>query len=101
VGIAQNYTIILLVKAMTCFSGLYDALWCSVHNMHNLLRQCQVAPFANPLWYATSATLRSEPLVLSTRHCIALSGRWPADIPQVRNLKPHIQIPSKAYIQSL
>ena len=26
VGIAQNYTIILLVKAMTCFSGLYDAL---------------------------------------------------------------------------
>ena len=45
--------------------------------------------------------LRSEPLVLSTRHCIALSGRWPADIPQVRNLKPHIQIPSKAYIQSL
>ena len=56
VGIAQNYTIILLVKAMTCFSGLYDALWCSVRNMHNLLRQCQVAPFANPLWYATSVT---------------------------------------------
>ena len=84
VGIAQNHTITLLLKVMTCFLGsmMLCAQFVAVSSCTLHKQTFSDTPLL-PL-------LRSEPLVLSTRHCTALSGRWPADIPQVQNLKPRI-----------